>query len=162
MFFIFSLTSSCSLISNYSIQISVDKVIDGDTFETNNEKYRILGIDTPELNEDSNIQYFYAQIAKEKAIKLLQNRFVVYEHFKNDKYDRKIVKITLDNGQDFASYMIENGYGIVRYISKNKSNPFYYYDHEYIDNLYNLQDKAEKNKAGFWNESIENIKKIYS
>lgn len=161
MFFIFSLTSSCSLISNYSIQISVNKVIDGDTFEANNEIYRVLGIDTPELNENSNVQYFYAQIAKEKAIELLQNRFIVYEYLKNDKYDRKISRITLDNGQDFASYIIENGYGVVRYISKNQSNPFYYYDYKYIDNLYYLQDKAERNKVGFWNESIENIKKIY-
>lgn len=165
----FSFTISCNVISNYSKTIYIDDVIDGDTFISQKDKYRILGIDTPETYNFSNNQFvpssgpqfFYGSVAKNKAKQLLKNKNVEIESIKNDKYERKITKVELENGIDFSSYMVKNGYAIVRYISSNKSNPFYYYDYNYVDNLYKLQDEAIQNKVGFWSEPIEILKKIY-
>lgn len=162
------LTSSCSLVSNYSSEIFVESVIDGDTFLSNNSKYRVLGIDSPETYDSSNNfkptsgpQYFYGTLAKEKAKELLSQTKVNIEALKKDKYDRWISKVTMKNGLDFSSYMIKNGYAIVRYISPIKSSNFYYYDSDYINYLYDLQNYAKINKIGFWSESNEVLKKIY-
>ena len=67
----------------------------------------------------------------------------------------------MSSGIDFASYMISNGLAIVRYISPNKNNPFYYYDLQYINQLNELQEEAKQNKKGFWKEPNEIFKNIY-
>ena len=168
LFSIFISNSCNKIISNYGSVITIDNIIDGDTFETNNEKYRVLGIDTPETFDSSNNfeettgpQYFYGALAKTKAKEMLLKKEVEIECLKKDKYDRWITKITLDNYLDFGSYMVANGYAIVRYISPIKNNYFYYYDANYIDNLYNLQEEAKVKKLGFWSESQETLKQIY-
>ncbi len=91
----------------------------------------------------------------------MKNRNVEVETSKEDKYHRKIAKVTLDNGLDYGSYMIKNGFAIVRYISTIKNNYFYYYDTDYVNNLYDLQDYAKKNKKGFWSESEATLRKIF-
>lgn len=162
-------TNSCSqIISNYELDINVEKVVDGDTFISKNNSYRILGIDSPETFDSSNnftqttgSQFFYGNIAKKIAKKILENHNIKVETLKSDKYNRLISRVTLDNEIDFGSYMIENGYAIVRYISPSKYNQFYYYDNFYIENLYNLQSTARKNKKGFWTENLDTLKKIY-
>ncbi|WP_406602187.1 thermonuclease family protein [Mesomycoplasma moatsii] len=167
-FFSISFTNSCNLVSHYSSEIFIENVIDGDTFLSNDSKYRILGIDTPETYDSSSNfkptsgpQYFYGTLAKEKARELLGQTKVDIEALKKDKYDRWISKVTMKNGLDFSSYMIKNGYAIVRYISPIKSSYFYYYDSDYIDHLYDLQNYAKINKMGFWSESNAVLKKIY-
>lgn len=57
--------------------------------------------------------------------------------------------------------MVKNGYAVVRYISPIKNNIFYYYDYYYIDNLYQLQEKAKRNKKGFWTENNQILDKIF-
>lgn len=158
---------SCNVISNYSTEILVTRIIDGDTFESKNSKYRILGIDTPETYDSNNnfkpttgSQFFYGTQAKNIARNKLQNQYVEIESLKTDKYNRKIARVSV-NGNDFASYMIQNGYAIVRYISTNKNNPFYYYDQYYVENLYRLQEEAKQNKKGFWIEPSNVIKQIF-
>ncbi|MBD5423310.1 MAG: nuclease [Mycoplasma sp.] len=160
--------SSCSLISDYSSNILVSNVIDGDTFESDNKKYRILGIDTPEVYDSKNnflpttgLQYFYGKLASNVASELLLNKWIEIESLKTDNYNRLITKVTINNKIDFSSYMVKNGYAKVRYISNNKNSLFYYYDNEYINNLNMLEEEAKLNKRGFWRETKDNINKIY-
>ncbi len=161
-------TSSCNLISDFSRYITITEVIDGDTFNSLNDRYRILGIDTPETYDSNNNfqptsgpQYFYGTKAKEHAKRILSNRQVEVEIIKKDKYNRNIVKVNLDYDLDFGSYMIRNGYAIVRYISSNKNSPFYFSDINYINNLYSLENEAKQNKLGFWSEPETIFKKIF-
>lgn len=163
-----SIVTSCSrFLSNYGINLVVEKIIDGDTFEAFNGRHRILGIDTPETfyvvtNKPTvGIQNLWGNLAKEKTTSTLFLNNVEVESLKKDKYDRWISRVTLSNGIDFASYMISSGYAVVRYISSNPNNPFYYYDKKYIDLLNELQAEAKSNKKGFWSESLSSLKKIF-
>ncbi len=113
------------------------------------------------FNPTIGIQYFYGKIASEQAKMILNNQIVELEEIKKDIYNRIIAKVTLHNGLDFASYMIENGYARLAYISDNKYNPFYFYDINYVHKLQELEKDAQRNKKGFWKETTENINKIF-
>lgn len=158
---------SCSLVSNYQETVFVNKIIDGDTFSSNNKTFRILGIDTPETFDwetkklTNGKQYFYGKIAEYEISKLIFNKKVTIETEKKDKYNRWISKVIDYKKNDIALHLISNGFAIVRYISTNQSSPFYYYDTNYVNYLYQLEKEAKSNKKGFWSESIEDIKKIF-
>ncbi len=107
------------------------------------------------------IQYFYGKLASQQANILLNNKIVEIEESTKDIYNRHIVKVTLANNIDFASYMIENGYAKVAYISDNKYNPFYFYDTNYVHKLQSLELRAQKLQKGFWKENLNNINKIF-
>lgn len=176
MFFLSSLFSlsiifipSCSLVSNYQTSVYVTQVVDGDTFSSNQDRYRILGIDTPEVYDANNnfqptlgLKYFYGKLASQEATRLLNNQWVEIETIKTDSYHRKVTKVKLANGNDYAIHMVKNGFAKVRYISNNKYSPFYYYDSKYIDDLYWAENEAKNKKLGFWSESNSDIEKIFN
>lgn len=173
MFFLspipFLFTTSCSVISNYQSSVYVSQIIDGDTFSDQyQQKYRVLGIDTPEVYDANNnfqpttgIKYFYGKLASNEAIHFLLNQWVEIEQLRVDIYDRKIARITLNNNIDYATHMVQNGFAKVRYISTNKNSPFYYYDADYVNHLYTVEKEAQIKKKGFWSESISNINQIF-
>lgn len=107
------------------------------------------------------IQNLWGNIAKEQTSSTLFLKNVEVECLKKDKYNRWISRIKLSNGIDFASYMVSSGYAVVRYISSNPNNPFYYYDKKYIDLLNELQSEAKASKKGFWKESLSSLKNIF-
>lgn len=164
------LSTSCSVVSNYEQSIYVQQVIDGDTFSDQyQQKYRVLGIDTPEVYDANNnfqpttgIKYFYGKLASDAAYQLLKNQWVEIEYLKDDAYQRKVAKVKLANNIDYASYMVSKGYAKVRYISTNKNSPFYYYDANYVDHLYRMENEAKEQKLGFWSESASNINQIFN
>lgn len=161
--------TSCSIISNYQSSIYVSQIIDGDTFiDQQNNRYRVLGIDTPEIYDadqgfipTTGIKYFYGKLASNEAIRFLSNQWVEIEQLRVDVYDRKIARITLTNNIDYAAHMVQNGFAKVRYISTNKNSPFYYYDADYVNHLYTVEKEARIKKKGFWSESISNINQIF-
>ncbi len=166
--FVPTITNSCTIVSNYCRELTVTKIIDGDTFTTKDGKHRLLGVDTPETYDSKHNfqpttgpQYFYGMKAKKETTKKLLNKKVELEEVKKDKYGRWVTRVTLEDGEDFSSYLVENGLAAVRFISPIKTNYFYYYDAEYIDNLYHLQDQAKLEKKGIWAENNETLKKIY-
>lgn len=167
MFLPLSVTS-CQFIQQTDTKIKIEKVIDGDTFKANNVTYRLLGVDTPETFDSKNnfqptkgIQYFYGSWAKAFTTNLLLNNYVTINTHKKDKYQRPIAKVTLDNNKDLGIELVKNGLAIVRFISANKNNPFFYHDLNYIDQLNNAQSDAQKQRNGFWYEPKYNIKKIF-
>jgi len=78
------------------------KVIDGDTFYYNGNKYRINGIDTPEKG-----QYNYEK-AKNRLKSLLENGNIEIEEVAKDKYGRTVAKVRV-NGEDVADILKREG-----------------------------------------------------
>src|SRR3989339_1317290 len=90
-------------------------VIDGDTVETSDGvRIRLLGVNTPEINED------YYQEAKDEMKKLVLNRTVllVKDVQDKDKYDRDLRYAYVD-GMFVNAYMVEHGYAKTLSIEPN-------------------------------------------
>ena len=129
----------------------VERVIDGDTFITNIDgervRVRILCIDTPESvapEETGKTNTDEGKIASDRAKELLDNQYVYleYDEEKYDQYDRILAYVYLDDKETmYEKVMISEGLArVVKY------EPNY----KYVQELYELQDEARKNKIGFY------------
>ena len=85
-------------------QVHVDRIIDGDTIESNSTSIRLLGINTPERGE------LYYKEAKEFLEQEILNKTVGLKYGKEryDKYQRVLAYIFLDNA-NINLKLIENG-----------------------------------------------------
>ena len=94
-------------LSNFlstSEQVHVDRIIDGDTIESNKTSIRLLGINTPERGE------LYYEEAKEFLEQEIFNKTVNLKYGKEryDKYQRVLAYIFLDN-TNINLKIVENG-----------------------------------------------------
>ena len=85
-------------------QVHVDRIIDGDTIESNSTSIRLLGINTPERGE------LYYEEAKEFLEQEILNKTVNLKYGKEryDKYQRVLAYIFLDN-TNINLRLVENG-----------------------------------------------------
>jgi len=85
-------------------QVHVDRIIDGDTIESNKTSIRLLGINTPERGE------LYYEEAKEFLEQEILNKTVGLKYGKEryDKYERVLAYIFLNN-QNINLKLVENG-----------------------------------------------------
>jgi len=85
-------------------QVHVDRIIDGDTIESNKTSIRLLGINTPERGE------LYYEEAKEFLEQEILNKTVNLKYGKEryDKYQRVLAYIFLDN-TNINLKIVENG-----------------------------------------------------
>lgn len=162
----FLVVNSCSFNQSYG-KFLVEEVIDGDTYKINQSTHRLLGVDTAETYDANNnfqpttgSQYFYGLQAKKFSQKTILNHYINLDVVKKDKYNRFVSRITIDN-DDLSTLLVSNGLAVVRYISTNKKDPFYYPNHQYVNNLWTKQLEAKKNKKGFWKESPNQWQKIF-
>jgi len=83
----------------------VDRVIDGDTIESNKTSIRLLGINSPERGE------FYYNEAREFLEDQIFNKtvYLKYGKEKYDKYNRVLAYVFLDK-TNINIKMVENGY----------------------------------------------------
>ncbi len=82
--------------------IHVDRVIDGDTIESNKSSIRLLGINTPEKGEE-----YYLE-AKEYLEGRILNKSVRLEGNEKDLYGRKLAYVFFE-GENINLELIENG-----------------------------------------------------
>ncbi|MBI4159234.1 thermonuclease family protein [Candidatus Woesearchaeota archaeon] len=136
-----NLTSKAVLEGEESLVV---EVIDGDTFELDNGIHvRMLGINTPEVNED------YYQEAKDELKKLILNKTVLLVRDKQDKdkYGRDLRYVYVDNL--FAnSYLVENGYAKTLSIEPNT---------KYTEEFAFLEREAIDNSKGLWGIEQRNV-----
>lgn len=96
----------------------VKHIIDGDTFDTNNGRIRIWGIDTPERNEKGYYE------AKEALARMIADKTLKCDIKDIDKYNRKVGQCFLYD-QDIAIPLLKDGYAVeYKYFSKGYYSKF--------------------------------------
>jgi len=114
----------------------VTRIVDGDTVVINDdEKVRLLGIDTPERG-----QILYKE-ASERLKGLIQNKNVFLEKGKEDKdkYGRLLRYIIIDN-ENINVLMVREGY----------ASAYIFETDQYEADLYAAQIYAQENNLGIW------------
>jgi len=109
----------------YQYKAKVTKVIDGDTFDAivdlgfnvyTHVRFRLEGIDTPELKSKIEAERFHALAAKAELERLILNQDVILSSSKGDikeaVYNRwqAAVSLPLDFGKDVATILKANGF----------------------------------------------------
>ena len=137
------------VLYGYTVKGTVARVIDGDTFVlTDSEHVRMLGVDTPELDDADSFYVFYANKAKHLTDSLINGKRVklTFETKTRDMFDRILAYVWLTDaaGKDSVFVQAEQlkaGYARIRYYPKGK---------RYYDIFYNLRRTAMKNNLGIW------------
>ena len=102
--------------------VTVDRVIDGDTFVAGGQKVRVLGIDSCESNTYGGKQ------ATDMAKTMLEGQQVVLRTepgVDRDKYGRELRYVAMSvSGSDFGDYMVSYDHTAV-YAGKNEASAAY-------------------------------------
>jgi len=141
---------------NYD-DILVTRVVDGDTLVLeNNERVRLIGIDTPEIHESNKLERDVQRSGQDAAtIKSLGRR--AYEFTKKlvegkkvrlefdveryDKYKRILAYVYLEDGTFVNAKIIEEGYASLMTYPPNV---------KYADLFSKLYRQARENQRGLW------------
>jgi micrococcal nuclease len=128
----------------------VTRVVDGDTIIVNAEgeaeRVRLIGVDTPEINDPRKPVQCYAQAASDFTKDMLHNSVVRLEadalSADRDRYNRLLRYVYLDDGRLLNLEIIRQGYGFA-YTSFpfTKSQAFI-----------SAQRDARQQNVGLWNE----------
>ena len=105
----------------YIFKAIITNVVDGDTVDAKidcgfdiviTKRLRILDLDTPETWRPScEKEYNHGLKAKDKAIKLLEGKELYIQTGKDrGVYGRYLANIQLEDGNDYAQYMKDNGF----------------------------------------------------
>lgn len=135
------LVNSCSRSNEYHGCTTAIRVIDGDTFITNNkETIRLIGIDAPEIGRP------YSRIATNELKGLiLLNCLVLEKDISNkDKFGRLLRYVYADN-YSVNEALVQKGLAIAA-----KYEP----DIKYSAKFEELESYAKNKKLGIWNNSL--------
>tara|TARA_B100000780_G_C21114437_1_gene450719 strand:- start:381 stop:845 length:465 start_codon:yes stop_codon:yes gene_type:complete len=119
-------------LDDFYDEMSILRVIDGDTFITDKDRIRLWGINAPEKNQP------YYDVATFALTKFLKTK-VKCKHIDIDKYQRNIMQCMSLDGQDIGAMMVWTG--MARDFSKYSGG---YYSSE--------EQWAKKNRLGIWSE----------
>jgi len=124
--------------SNAASTLNIIKIIDGDTIHINKVKYRLHGIDAPEIRQICQINkknYNCGIKSKEFLISLIDNRRVKCNKKDVDRYKRVVAKCFVGN-TNLNKALVRNGWALA----------FKKYSKDYIAD----QEFAEENGLGIW------------
>lgn len=130
-----------------AVKCQVIRIVDGDTivvdYNGNEEKIRLIGIDTPESvhpNESKNtaegikVSDYTKERLKDKKVKL---ELDVQER---DKYGRILAYVYVD-GEMYNKELLKLGYAKLATYPPNV---------KYVDDFTKIQEEARKSKVGLW------------
>ncbi len=133
---IYSKSYQGNIILNEQRQITVTKIIDGDTIVIGGgERVRLLGIDAPEKGD-----FFYKE-SKQRLEQLIEKRNVILgkEGDNKDKYGR-LLRYAFADDININLKMVEEGYAICYFYEKSI----------YQETCRKLEEKAQNEKIGIW------------
>lgn len=90
----------------YKYKAIITNVVDGDTVDARVDlgftvsvdiRFRLYGIDTPELNSKEESVRYKAKLAKQYVIDKILDKEVLIESYKTDKYGRWLVNIFIED-----------------------------------------------------------------
>lgn len=70
-------------------------------------KTRLLGVDGPELKNKELLEKALAYIGRDRVKELCLDKEVTVKLHGGDKYNRELITVTLDDGRDLATLLIE-------------------------------------------------------
>ena len=122
----------------------VTKVVDGDTiWLSNNEKVRLIGVDTPEtVHPRKPVQYFgrEASAYTKRGVDGVEVR-LTYGQERRDRYDRLLAYVwRASDGFFLNAEIVGQGYGYA----------YTKYPFEYMEEFRSLERAAREEKRGLW------------
>jgi len=115
------------------------KIVDGDTIHLGKVKYRLYGIDAPEIKQKckrKNKDYFCGLEATKFLKFLIKEEEGVFCKKKDIDMYKRIVAVCYYNNQNLNKLMVRNGWAIA----------YRRYSKDYIDD----ENYARENKLGIW------------
>jgi len=122
--------------------VTVKRVIDGDTFETDSgQKVRLIGVDTPETVHPSLPVEYFGKEASAFTHRELEGKIVrlEYDFQKTDKYGRILAYVYLDT-VFFNARLIREGY----------AHAYTQFPFKYLDEFRQLERTAREQGKGLW------------
>lgn len=120
------------------------KCVDGDTFWINQEKIRLLAIDTPEST--TKVEPYGKQASQLTCAALQAAKSITLEYDpgnEKDKYDRSLYWVWLD-GVFLQETLVRQGLAEIKYVDKKTVNP------QYLELLQAAQAQAKAEKLKIW------------
>jgi len=127
--------------------VRVKKIYDGDTIgavlDGHFEKIRLIGVDTPEMEQrpwgGKARKYLESLLAGSNSRVSLE-----YDIERRDKYGRILAYIWIQDGRMLNEEMLKNGFAVLFTCPPNV---------KYVVRFRAAQDKARDNKIGIWGET---------
>lgn len=140
-------TDTEGIVPGGTISAHVKRVVDGDTlavvYKSKDYRVRLLCIDTPESVKSGVKVQPYGKEASEKLKELVLDKKVklVFEKDTDDRYDRLLAYVILDDGSCVNSLLVAEGYARVDFVKPNTVNKEYFTG---------LMEKAISRGMGLW------------
>jgi micrococcal nuclease len=128
-------------------------VIDGDSIVVKingqEEKVRLIGVNTPELDHPEKQISDLAKKAKMFTKKMVEGKEVIleFDQQRRDEYERLLAYVYLLDGTFLNAEIIKQGYGYTY-----TKFPF-----KYLEEFRQFEKKAKNNKRGLWKSGLENL-----
>ncbi len=134
----------------------VIKVVDGDTIKVDmdgkTETIRLIGIDSPEVNDARESVKCFGEEASNKAREILYGKNVKLEadntQGERDKYGRLLRYVFLEDGTNINKMMIDEGYAY---------EYTYKFPYKYQSEFKEAEIEAKNAKKGLWSDNACNI-----
>lgn len=131
--------------------IPVTKVIDGDTFWTDDGsekgiKIRLIGVDAPESrNVFKKVVGYFGKESKQYMTSLIGGKKVRLEYDVDhlDQYGRTLAYVYLQDGTFVNAELVKEGYAMVMTVPPNV---------KYAEKFVKLERRARRRNRGLWNE----------
>lgn len=128
----------------YRYKVEVKRVIDGDTLVLKSgEKVRLIGINTPEVENRFSEAQPGGEAAKGWLQKTLRSPYIwlEYDAEQFDKYDRRLAHVFLESGDYINAMLLQQGLAMLTLTPPNL---------RYASSLISARQQAEADNKGVW------------